>query len=142
MIKEENSKKEVEKQEEVEFKSLKAKGIIFAVLIFIIILAIIMTLSHLLNPEKAKVDKESICKELCLEKNLTFYGTETTGECFCSQENNMIVTAGIITDNGTVIKPEPLIINNSEGQVTCTINRTTQKIICENINKTGEVKRK
>jgi hypothetical protein len=129
----ENNKKVEEKVEKTSRKPL-----MLAILTLIIIVAItfFFTTSILPNISKTRINKEQTCQNLCEQKNMTYQTLDIEQNCMCSfkDEPNNQYLVGIINDNGSIIKPEPLILSRANGtEFTCTLNRTTQTIKCEDI---------
>lgn len=127
---------EVEK--EVENNNKKTKWTIIILVMMLIISYLFITIIIPDVTSKKMVEKEHICQKLCETKNMTYKETDTEQNCMCSYKNEpeMKYTVGIIQENNSVKEPEPLIMERADGtKFTCKINKTTQKIFCEDIKK-------
>jgi hypothetical protein len=130
---------ETEKVEEkIEKKSRKPLMLLILILIIILTLGITFyfTTSILPNISKTRINKEQTCQNLCEQKNMIYEKLDKEQNCMCNfkdEPNNGYLVA-IINDNGSIIKPEPIILSRANGlQFTCTLNRTTKTIKCEDI---------
>jgi hypothetical protein len=112
--------------------------LILAIITLLIVMAIIYFFVNKTIPdiEKNRAIKQNICEKLCEEKNMSYETLDIEMNCLCNykEEPYMSYVVGIIKENNTIEEPKPIIFNRSDGtKYTYKINRTTQKIICEDI---------
>jgi len=128
--------KEQKVEEEVEFVN-KRYAIAILITIVVIIILIIFFNKVIPNIENSRLAKEQICQNLCIKKNMTYYGVNVEQNCLCNykgEEGLAPRIVGLIQENNSTKEPEPLIMTRADGtKFTCTMNRTTKSFRCEDI---------
>ena len=120
----------------METEKSSKKALTLAVITYIIFVGLILLFTNILLPKifDDRAGKEQTCKSLCKEANLTYKELDFDMKCLCQDKERFIYTLGTINDNNTLTPAETLIMNNTDGtKFTCSINKTTKKFLCKNI---------